>query len=881
MSQEEFVPNERLRRARSLKGWSQADLAQHLGTSFEMVSRWERGVTVPSFYYRERLCAVLGQTVEELGLTRGHNGSITPSPSPHVFLASSHIDAEKPVVSHLKTYLEERGIMLWSSRQLGRQAIENARTTLREVVRATQSILVIVSPEARSSRHVRDALEMASIYQRPVCGVWIKGEHWQHCLPEGSVELAALIDAREGDTPAMLQETARALKQVWLASQNGTEVARPNFPDTPPEGVPFANLPTGMHLSTNSPEQPAEQVPPQSQSVEVRSPSQHSLESANGTKPLPAVLPLSAAPIIASKRLGLSSIRVGLLVGLAILVIAGGILSSLSLFVHFGVIGARSSATASTVVRGGTWTQDPGGDPVSLIPNGDYNGNPSALMDQALYLPLFSGDAQGLIHPGAASEMPSIQNGGVSPDATTWTFHLRPHLVWSDGQPYDARDVDFTWQLWRNPKFGAVNTLGLDLISSAKISADNLSITFHLKRPFAPFLADLWVDGVLAPLPEHHFISMAPQAILKSPENLNPQVTSGPFMMRESVPGDHYTLVRNPGYYRASEGLPYLDKVVFFVTPSWKVLHKDLETGFFDATGLDFDINNFQTFQRLKNYTITYPPANNAFEALYFNFHNTILASHQEVRQAMALAVDQQALVNGPLHGFGSPLCTDHTASYHPGFEPNAPCPVFDLAVANKLLDDNGWVRGPDGVRAKGGQRLEFEYSTQLQTILYRIGVESIVQRDFRQIGIRLDIQNYPASTFFGSFLPQGKASPTTGAVAARYDIAEFENNLNYDPDDSILFACNQVPPVGFNFSFYCNPALDGLYAQEQATADPGVRQQIFIQIHRIYLTQFPFIVLYSPTAYALLRKGTHNYLPGPFTDTYNIWEWWCDGGRC
>ncbi len=68
---EEFVPNERLRRARSLKGWSQAEVAEQVGTSFEMVSRWERGVTVPSIYYRERLCAVLGQTPEELGLRGG------------------------------------------------------------------------------------------------------------------------------------------------------------------------------------------------------------------------------------------------------------------------------------------------------------------------------------------------------------------------------------------------------------------------------------------------------------------------------------------------------------------------------------------------------------------------------------------------------------------------------------------------------------------------------------------------------------------------------------------------------------------------------------------------------------------------------------------
>ena len=52
-------------------------------------------------------------------------------------------------------------------------------------------------------------------------------------------------------------------------------------------------------------------------------------------------------------------------------------------------------------------------------------------------------------------QVPSVQNGDVSPDARTWTFHLRPHLVWSDGQPYDARDVDFTWRLWANPKFGA------------------------------------------------------------------------------------------------------------------------------------------------------------------------------------------------------------------------------------------------------------------------------------------------------------------------------------------------------------------------------------------------------------------------------------------
>jgi transcriptional regulator with XRE-family HTH domain len=174
-SSEEFVPNERLRRARRLKGWSQANLAEQVGTSFEIVSRWERGITVPSPYYRKRLCAVLGQSAEDLGLLRAHPDAFTPPSTPLVLLASSHEDAEKAIVSQLKSALQERGFTLWNSRQLSRQGNGTAQTTLREIVQTAQVILVIVSPEARASRHVREALELASRYQRPVCGAVDRG----------------------------------------------------------------------------------------------------------------------------------------------------------------------------------------------------------------------------------------------------------------------------------------------------------------------------------------------------------------------------------------------------------------------------------------------------------------------------------------------------------------------------------------------------------------------------------------------------------------------------------------------------------------------------------------------------------------------------------
>ena len=551
----------------------------------------------------------------------------------------------------------------------------------------------------------------------------------------------------------------------------------------------------------------------------------------------------------------------------------------MSLLAHFGVIGTHSSAP-TPVVRGGTWTAVTL-EPASLIPNLDSSG---VTLDNALYLPLFYGDAQGFVYPGAARDIPTVRNGGISADATTWTFHLRPHLVWSDGQPYDARDVDYTWKLWLNPKFGASfpnGGTGFELIREASVSADHLTITFHLKQALAGFL-QYWVDGFMAPLPAHHFSSMAPEAILKSSDNLNPQVTSGPFMMAESVPGNHYTLVRNPMYYLARIGLPYLNKVIFRSADDTTRL-EDLQAGTITSAWF-LDPGKVQTFQRFRGYRLVTSPSSNQFEALYFNFHNRVLASHLEVRQAIAMAIDQQALINVARQGFATPLCIDHGSAMHPGYELYANCPMFDLALANKLLDDNGWAKGTDGVRFKDGQRLEFEYSTSVSFNSYRLEVETIIQHDLQKIGIKLDIQNYSGNTFFGSFLPGGKASPSSGAVLGRYDIAEWKNNFGYDPDDSFLFSCDQIPPngTGSNLNFYCNPALDALYRQERVTADAGERQLIFHQIHQIYLAQFPFIVLYSPTDLSIVREGTHNYLPSTIAgDTVNIWEWWCDNGKC
>jgi ABC-type transport system substrate-binding protein len=118
--------------------------------------------------------------------------------------------------------------------------------------------------------------------------------------------------------------------------------------------------------------------------------------------------------------------------------------------------------------------------------------------------------------------------------------------------------------------------------------------------------------------------------------------------------------------------------------------------------------------------------------------------------------------------------------------------------------------------------------------------------------------------------------------VAGRFDIAEYASGYGYDPDDSLLLTCDLQWPRGLNFGFYCNKGLDALFQRELATTDAGQRQSIFDQEHLIYVTDYPLIVLFSQLDVSVVRKGAHNYAPSPFVGaTINVWQWWCDQGRC
>ncbi len=530
---------------------------------------------------------------------------------------------------------------------------------------------------------------------------------------------------------------------------------------------------------------------------------------------------------------------------------------------------STTPSAGGTPVKGGTWIDDLYEEPDSLIPNASVETF-AYMVQYALYAPLVYSTPAGVMTAGLATVVPTVANGGVSADLKTVTFHMRPGLVWSDGVALDARDVDYTWKLWANPKFPTYNTIGVADIASAVVSSDNLSITFTLKDPLVSFVSQ-WADASTAPMPAHHFQSMDPASITKSPDNLNPSVVSGPFMMSESKPGVDYIIVRNPKYYLASQGLPYLDKVVFKIVTDQNTILKDLQAGSVDSSWF-LNVANALAYAKLSSYTVVADPNSYSWEALWFNFHNKVLANNPEVRKAIAMATDQQTLIDVARRGLGGKRCQDHPSVQVPGYTANLSCPQLnpDIAGANTLLKQNGWVMGSDGVYTKNGQRLEFQYSTTANN-LWRSDDQLINKANFAKIGIKVDIQNYPASTFFGSILITAKPGV--------YDIAEFASSGAIDPDNA---ASLQTGSQG-NLAYYSSAQMDALLKQEQSTGDPAARQKAFDAINQLEVTDFPFVLEFSAPDVAIHKKGTNNYSPSAIGigETINIWEWWCDGGVC
>jgi peptide/nickel transport system substrate-binding protein len=210
------------------------------------------------------------------------------------------------------------------------------------------------------------------------------------------------------------------------------------------------------------------------------------------------------------------------------------------------------------------------------------------------------------------------------------------------------------------------------------------------------------------------------------------------------------------------------------------------------------------------------------------------------VRQALAYAVDRDAIVSYLRRGLASPaLGIIPPIAW--AFEPDVFRFTHDPAKARQLLDEAGY-RDPDG----DGPLPRFTLSLKVQSIEYSRLQASVIQQNFREVGVELDIRLYEFATLYADVLKgnfQLYVLQWTGGYAADPDIIRR------------VFHSQQTPPSGFNRGYFSNPQVDRLIDRATVTENRAERQQLFSEVQKILAREVPYISLWNKTNYAVAQR--------------------------
>lgn len=454
--------------------------------------------------------------------------------------------------------------------------------------------------------------------------------------------------------------------------------------------------------------------------------------------------------------------------------------------------------------------------------------------------------------PNLASEVPSVENGGISPDGLTWTWRLRNGVTWHDGQPFTSRDVEFTHQTVMNDRVAVRSRTGHDKVASLT-TPDELTVVMTLTEPFAPFQT-IWTGGVTSIIPAH--ILGAGVDINTAPFNTQAPVGTGPFRFVEHVGGDHLTVERNPAYHG---GAPALERIIVKLVPEVPVLFTQFKTGeiqVVDYQGIQAD--RWEEAQSLEDRTVLISPSN-FVEFIYFN-NSRPWFQDKRVKQAISHATDVATIIEAIYYGLEPPTLT-YLPPDHWAYNPEVKTYPYDLERANALLDEAGWAMADDGVRAKDGVRLAFGMSTSAGN-QSRESAQQVLQQAYKEIGVELSIDNRPASTLWSDDVPAGEFD--TLMVA-------WDNAVPSDPDPTSRLHSRFIPVetgAGANYVQFKNPEADALMEQGVRETDQAKRAEIYKQLQALLAEELPWAPLFNSTNKFGHVASLQGYEANPYTPT-------------
>ena len=406
---------------------------------------------------------------------------------------------------------------------------------------------------------------------------------------------------------------------------------------------------------------------------------------------------------------------------------------------------------------------------------------------------LFLVDDRGRLIPDRALALPTRTNGGISPDGRRITYRIRTGR-WSDGVPFDARDVGFTIDALRNPRTAVPDTSAVaDITSWSAPRPDTLIV--QLKMPSAPFISSFLTLGANDPftiLPRH--IAAKYASLDQSSLDTDP-VGLGPFKLLRWVRGQRLEFERNPYYWRGPAASPQINVAI---VPDAQTRLLMVRTGALDmteVTGFGVDVAKTVPNTRLVRSTT------NVVDYLQFNLHSAALKG-VDVRRAIAMALDRKKLAAAVYRGT---LVPTDTVQSDPRYQTDRRLPAYNPKRAAEILR---------------GKHITLDFAI---AGAWRNSSSAAVQiaSQLEAAGLTVHIRSYTEAEFWG---PKDRGGVLE---SAHYDLALTSWSPALDPDRSYLFGCAATPPGGGNSMFFCDHGYDKDEAAGAISYRPGAARTL------------------------------------------------------
>jgi peptide/nickel transport system substrate-binding protein len=472
-------------------------------------------------------------------------------------------------------------------------------------------------------------------------------------------------------------------------------------------------------------------------------------------------------------------------------------------------------------------------------------------------------DQSNTAFPKLVTEIPSVENGGISEDGRVITMHLRDDLLWSDGTPLTADDFVFTAEMAINPANTVASTYPYDNIESITApDPQTVSITFF--EPFAPWLATMW-HGVL---PAHILrpVYEAEGTIDSAEWNMMPNVGCGPYVLANWESGSFAQFVRNENYWGDA---PLIDEIFFLFVPDDASQVAALLAGDGDI-GTFIAVSDVPALQDAGINIVTEPSGYQ--EGLFFLINEELghpALVDVRVRQAIAMGIDREAINQDLLLGLTNVPASFWDALPYYNDPPLENYP-YDPTAAAALLDEAGWIdSNGDGIRDKDGVELELVYATTIREI--RQDTQAVIQQQLAEIGIAVDILSYDADLYFSGY---GDGPAASGEV----DIMEWSDGPIFPDADVYYWLCSEIPsddyPDGTNWFFMCDQELSDLIELQSTQVNAEERQQTISQINQIFYERVYWLGLWQDPDVWAVGPQVLNFLVSGVTPFYSIVEW-------